>query len=43
METGVIVRPCGGYELPECLRISIGTQEQNERLVRELAQLLGTA
>jgi len=43
MEIGVIVRPCGGYELPEYLRISIGTQEQNERLVRELAQLLGTA
>jgi len=40
METGVIVRPCGGYELPEYLRISIGTQEQNERLVGELARLL---
>jgi len=42
LETGVIVRPCGGYELPEYLRVSIGTPEQNERLVRELERLLST-
>jgi len=41
LETGIIVRPCGGYELPEHLRVSIGTPEQNERLVRELERLLG--
>jgi histidinol-phosphate aminotransferase len=28
---GVIVRPMGGYELPEWIRITIGTPQQNER------------
>jgi histidinol-phosphate aminotransferase len=28
---GVIVRPMGGYQLPEWIRISIGTPEENER------------
>jgi histidinol-phosphate aminotransferase len=40
LKTGVIVRPCGGFDLPECLRISIGTPEQNERLIAELERLL---
>ena len=43
LETGVIVRPCSGYDLPEFLRISIGTPEQNERLVRELERMLSEA
>ncbi len=34
---GVIVRPVGGYGLPHALRITIGTAEQNERLVAALA------
>lgn len=42
LEAGIIVRPCGGYDLPEHLRVSIGTPEQNERLVGELTQLLGS-
>ena len=37
---GIIVRPCCGYDLPEFLRISIGTPEQNERLVSELERCL---
>jgi histidinol-phosphate aminotransferase len=37
---GVIVRPCGGYDLPEFLRISIGTREENERLVAALKSVL---
>ncbi len=28
---GVIVRPMGGYQLPEWIRISIGTPQENER------------
>jgi len=40
LRVGVIVRPCSGYDLPEFLRISIGTAEQNERLARELERLL---
>jgi histidinol-phosphate aminotransferase len=30
---GVIVRPVAGYGLPRCLRITIGTAAQNERLI----------
>jgi histidinol-phosphate aminotransferase len=37
---GVIVRPCNGYDLPECLRITIGTPEQNERLISALREVL---
>ncbi len=37
---GIIVRPMGGYGLPECLRISIGLPEDNERLLAALAELL---
>ncbi|MCK5585142.1 hypothetical protein KAJ02_03640 [Candidatus Bipolaricaulota bacterium] len=37
--TGVIVRLCSGYDLPECLRVSIGTTEQNQRLAMELERL----
>ena len=40
LERGVIVRPCGGYDLPEFLRISIGTPEENARLLRELEAVL---
>ena len=28
---GVIVRPMGGYQLPEWIRITIGTPQENER------------
>jgi histidinol-phosphate aminotransferase len=28
---GVIVRPMGGYQLPEWIRISVGTPQENER------------
>jgi histidinol-phosphate aminotransferase len=40
LQAGVIVRPCAAYELPEFLRISIGTTEQNERLVEALERCL---
>jgi histidinol-phosphate aminotransferase len=33
---GVIIRPMGGYDLPEWIRISIGTPEQNERCLNAL-------
>jgi histidinol-phosphate aminotransferase len=26
---GIIVRPVGGYGLPDCLRITVGTEDQN--------------
>jgi histidinol-phosphate aminotransferase len=35
-ERGVIVRPMGGYGLPQCLRISVGSRDENERLLAAL-------
>ena len=35
-ERGVIARPMGGYGLPECLRISVGSRAENERLLEAL-------
>jgi len=40
VERGVIVRPCGGYDLPEYLRVSIGTPEENERFIQTLLEVL---
>jgi len=37
---GVIVRPMGGYQLPEWIRITIGTPEQNERCLKALQEAL---
>jgi histidinol-phosphate aminotransferase len=37
---GVIVRPMGGYQLPEWIRISIGTPEENERCLATLKTAL---
>ncbi|MBE3588478.1 MAG: histidinol-phosphate transaminase [Thermoanaerobacteraceae bacterium] len=35
-EQGVIVRPCHGFQLPTCLRITIGRPEENAALVQAL-------
>ena len=35
-ERGVIVRPMGGYGLPQTLRISVGSRSENERLLSAL-------
>ena len=40
LKRGVIVRPIAGYELPEHLRISIGTPDENERFLTALAASL---
>jgi histidinol-phosphate aminotransferase len=37
---GIIVRPMGGYQLPEWIRISIGTPEQNRRCLQALRAVL---
>ena len=37
---GVITRPMGGYQLPEWIRISIGTQKENERSLTTLKAVL---
>ena len=38
---GVIVREVGVYGLPHCLRMSIGTEEENTSLINELRVALG--
>jgi len=40
LQQGVIVRPVANYDMPEYLRITIGTQQQNERFVETLKQCL---
>jgi histidinol-phosphate aminotransferase len=38
---GVIVRPMGGYQLPEWIRISVGTPHENVRCLGALKSALG--
>ncbi len=40
MQKGVIIRPCMAYDLPAFARISIGSPEQNERLVKTLEEVI---
>jgi histidinol-phosphate aminotransferase len=35
---GVIVRPVGGYGLPDCLRITVGTEDQNRAVIDALSE-----
>jgi histidinol-phosphate aminotransferase len=37
---GVIVRPMGGYQLPEWVRISVGMPKQNDRCIEALKKAL---
>lgn len=38
---GVIVRPMGGYRLPEWIRITVGTPAENQRCLKSLTEILG--
>lgn len=40
LKRGIIVRPCTGYDLPEHLRITVGTEPQNKRLIAALEEVL---
>ncbi|HKE95690.1 MAG TPA: histidinol-phosphate transaminase [Povalibacter sp.] len=42
LRQGVIVRPVGNYQLPTHLRLTIGTQVQNERMLAALKKSLST-
>jgi histidinol-phosphate aminotransferase len=37
-QRGVIVRPMGGYKLPEWIRVTVGLPQENRRFIGELAQ-----
>ena len=41
MAQGVITRPMAGYGLPTCLRISVGLQEENQKLIEALDLVMG--
>ncbi|MFO1199455.1 MAG: histidinol-phosphate transaminase [Burkholderiaceae bacterium] len=43
LRQGVIVRPVGGYGLPQWLRVSIGLPQENETFLAALAKALGRA
>jgi len=38
---GVIVRPMGGYQLPEWVRITVGTPAENARCLNALKAVQG--
>jgi histidinol-phosphate aminotransferase len=40
LRKGVIVRALGGYKLPEWVRISVGTMEQNQKCIAALSELV---
>ena len=40
-QRGVIIRPVGGYGLPNWARISVGSEQENIRLLAELRTVLG--
>lgn len=39
MKQGVIIRPLTSFGFPQAIRISIGTKEQNEKLIKTLANI----
>ncbi len=43
LELGVIVRPVANYEMPEYLRVSIGTERENEKFLAALQQAIEEA
>ncbi len=40
MRAGVVVRPMGGYNFPRHVRISVGTESENRRLIEALEKLI---
>ena len=40
LQWGIIVRPVANYDMPNHLRISIGTEAENQQLLKALAQVL---
>ncbi|HYF91354.1 MAG TPA: histidinol-phosphate transaminase [Symbiobacteriaceae bacterium] len=40
LRRGVLVRPCGSFGLPTCLRVTVGTEAENKRFLEALEQVL---
>ena len=43
LSQGVIVRPVGAYELPEYVRVTVGTMDENRRFIEALGRVIRTA
>jgi histidinol-phosphate aminotransferase len=41
MKQRVIIRPLTSFGLPQAIRVSIGTKEQNQKLVKALEKVCG--
>ena len=41
LKEGVIVRPIGGYGYPNAVRVTIGTQQENEKFIKALGVVSG--
>lgn len=41
LERGIIVRPMGSYGLPQFLRVTVGTEDENSRFLAALRESLG--
>ncbi len=42
LRRGVIVRPMDGYDLPEYVRVTVGSMEENRRFIQELGSIVGS-
>jgi histidinol-phosphate aminotransferase len=40
LKLGVIVRPTGGYRFPEHVRVTVGTMDENKKLIGALAKII---
>ncbi len=40
MKEGVIVRPIGLYDMPEFIRVTIGTKDENDYFLQKLSEIL---
>src|SRR3546814_20513656 len=43
LDRGVVLRPMAGYGLPQCSRISVGSAEENRRLLATLDDFLASS
>jgi len=39
MQEGIIVRPMGMYNLPDFIRVTVGTEEQNKKFIKALCKI----
>ena len=40
LSQGVIVRPMGGYQFPEHVRVTVGTKEENRKFIEALQKVM---